>query len=100
MGLNNVERVLRLKEVNQAVFAALLRKPELFTRTQAQLAALHHPKCDQRFAGRYLGTLARSTAGVKELKKIAANPAANPVVRSAAKRAIAAKGRRAGARRR
>ena len=99
VGLRNVERVLRLREVNQAVFAALLKKPELFTRTQAQLAALHHPKCDQRFAGRYLNTLTRSRAGLRELGKIANDPSANPVVRAAAKRAVAAKANPAGARR-
>ncbi len=99
VGLANIERVLRLKEVNQAVFAALLRKRELFTRPRAQLAALHHPKCDQRFASRYLGTLTRSPAGLRELSKIAADPSANPMVRRAARRAVAATGRPAGSRR-
>ena len=84
----NVERVLRLREVNKSVLTALLRKPELFTRTQAIVTALSHPKCDQQFAGRQIPTLARSRSGVQELRKIAANPSANPVVRAAAKRAV------------
>ena len=33
VGLMNVERVLRLREVNNAVLMALLKKPELFTRS-------------------------------------------------------------------
>lgn len=89
VGLMNVERVLRLREVNKSVFAALLRKPELFTRTQALISALNHPKCDQQFAGRHIPTLARSKSGLQELQKIANNPSANPVVRAAAKRAAA-----------
>ncbi len=87
VGLMNVERVLRLREVNKNVFTALLRKPELFTRPQAILAALNHPKCDQNFAGRHIPSLGRSRSGLNELKKISNNPSANPVVRAAAKRA-------------
>ncbi len=96
VGLMNVERVLRLREVNQAVLAALLKKPELFTRSGPLVAALHHPKCTQNFASRYLSTMARSRQGKQELNKIANDPSANPVVRSAAKRLVAggARGRR------
>ncbi len=95
VGLMNVERVLRLREVNQAVLVALLKKPELFTRSGPLVAALHHPKCTQNFASRYLSTMARSRNGQQELKKIANDPSANPVVRSAAKRlAAGARGRR------
>ena len=85
----NVERVLRLREVNSAVLGALLKKPELFTRSAPLVAALNHPKCTQNFASRYLPTMARSRQGMQELKKIANNPSANPVVRSAAKRMAA-----------
>lgn len=91
VGLMNVERVLRLREVNVAVLAALLKKPELFTRSAPLIAALNHPKCTQSFASRYLTTMARSRQGMQELKKIANNPSANPVVRSAAKRITARK---------
>jgi len=89
VGLMNVERVLKMREVNKAVFTALLRKPELFTRTQALIAALNHPKCDQHFASRHVPSLARTRAGQQELQKIVNNPSANPVVRAAAKRALA-----------
>ncbi len=96
VGLMNVERVLRLREVNAAVLNALLKKPELFTRTGPLVAALHHPKCTQNFAGRHLSTMGRSRQGKQELAKIANDPSANPVVRSAAKRLAAggARGRR------
>ncbi len=96
VGLMNVERVLRLREVNSAVLNALLKKPELFTRTGPLVAALHHPKCTQNFAGRHLSTMGRSRQGQQELAKIANDPSANPVVRSAAKRIAAgsARGRR------
>jgi hypothetical protein len=87
VGLMNVERVLRLREVNKNVFTALLRKPELFTRPQAIVAALNHPKCDQNFAGRHIPSLGRTRSGINELQKIANNPSANPMVRAAAKRA-------------
>ncbi|MEM7586120.1 MAG: hypothetical protein AAF560_22205 [Acidobacteriota bacterium] len=86
VGLMNVERVLRLREVNSTVLNALLKKPELFTRSAPLVAALNHPKCTQNFASRYLPTMSRSRQGMQELQKIANNPSANPVVRSAAKR--------------
>ena len=89
VGLMNVERVLRLREVNSAVLMALLKKPELFTRSAPLVAALNHPKCTQNFASRYLATMARSRQGLQELQKIAKNPSANPAVRSAAKRMTA-----------
>ncbi|MCP3962008.1 MAG: hypothetical protein GY719_29550 [bacterium] len=97
VGLMNIERVLRLREVNAAVFGALLKKPELFTRSAPLIAALNHPKCTQNFANRYISTMARSRQGLQELQKLANNPSANPVVRSAAKRMTAARTR--GARR-
>jgi hypothetical protein len=89
VGLMNIERVLRLREVNSSVMLAILRKPELFTRTQALFAALNHPKCTQEFATRYVPNLARTRQGATSLQKIVNNPSANPVVRSAAKRSIA-----------
>ncbi len=89
VGLMNVERVLRLREVNKSVLTALLRKPELFTRSQTIVTALNHPKCDHQFSGRHIPALARSRSGLQELQKIANNPSANPIVRSAAKRAAA-----------
>lgn len=95
VGLMNIERVLRLREVNSAVMKAILRKPELFTRSQALIAALNHPKCTQDFAGRHIPNLGRSRQGVNALQKVVNNPSANPVVRSAAKRALAGSGRRA-----
>ncbi len=95
VGLMNVERVLRLREVNSTVLNALLKKPELFTRSAPLVAALNHPKCTQRFASRYLPTMARSRQGLAELTKIANNPSANPAVRSAAKRMTAGQARRA-----
>lgn len=97
VGLMHIERVLSLREVNVAVMNALLRKPELFTRGQAVLAALNHPKCSQEFATRHIPTLARSRQGVTALTKVVNNPSANPAVRSAAKRAMAGRAR-AGAR--
>jgi hypothetical protein len=89
IGLMHVERVLRLREVNGTVLQALLRKPELFTRSQALIAALNHPKCTQEFATKYISTLARSRQGREALDLIAQNTSANPVVRAAAKRAMA-----------
>ncbi len=86
VGLMNVERVLRLREVNSSVLNALLKKPELFTRSAPLVAALNHPKCTQNFASRYLPTMSRSRQGLQELQKIGNNPSANPVIRSAAKR--------------
>ncbi len=88
VGLLNIERVLRLREVNASVMSAVLRKPELFTRTQAIAAALNHPKCSQEFSTRYLPNMARSRQGITALQKIVNNPSANPVVRAAAKRAV------------
>lgn len=88
VGLMNIERVLRLREVNSSVMAAVLRKPELFTRSQAIAAALNHPKCSQEFSTRYVPNMARSRQGITALQKIVNNPSANPVVRAAAKRAI------------
>ena len=93
VGLMHIERVLSLREVNVAVMNALLRKPELFTRGQAVLAALNHPKCTQEFATRHIPTLARSRQGVTALGKLVNNPSANPAVRSAAKRAISGRAR-------
>ena len=88
VGLMNIERVLRLREVNSAVMQAILRKPELFTRSQALIAALNHPKCTQDFANRHIPHLGRSRQGAVALQKVVNNPSANPVVRSAAKRAL------------
>ncbi len=88
VGLMNIERVLRLREVNSAVMQAILRKPELFTRSQALIAALNHPKCTQDFANRHLPHLGRSRQGSVALQKVVNNPSANPVVRAAAKRAL------------
>ncbi len=93
VGLMNIERVLRLREVNSAVLTALLRKPELFTRSQAIVAALNHPKCPQQFAGRYVPMLGRSRMGVQALEKVVANPSANPVVRSTAKNFLGVRGK-------
>ena len=98
VGLMHIERVLSLREVNGAVMNALLRKPELFTRSQAVLAALNHPKCSQEFATRHIPTLARSRQGVTALQKLSNNPSANPAVRATAKRALSGRAR-AGARR-
>lgn len=97
IGLMHVERVLRLREVNAAVLQALLRKPELFTRSQALIAALNHPKCTQEFATKYISTLVRSRQGREALDGIAQNSSANPVVRAAAKRAMAGAAKLAGA---
>ena len=94
VGLMNIERVLRLREVNSTVMKAILRKPELFTRSQALIAALNHPKCTQDFANRHIPTLGRSRQGVNALQKVVNNPSANPVVRSAAKRALAGSNKR------
>ncbi|MEM6796787.1 MAG: hypothetical protein AAF725_22635, partial [Acidobacteriota bacterium] len=87
IGLMHVERVLRLREINSNVLLAILRKPELFTRQQAILAALNHPKCTQEFANKYIPSMTRSRQGRQALEKIAQNPSASPVVRSTAKRA-------------
>ncbi len=86
--LSNVERMLRLPEINGAVMATLLRKPELFTRSGALLAALNNPKCDVTFATRHLTSMARSRGGLQALEKLARNPSANPAVRSAAQRLV------------
>ena len=97
IGLMHVERVLRLREINSTVLLTILRKPELFTRQQAILAALNHPKCTQEFANKYISNMTRSRQGRQALEKIAQNPSASPVVRSTAKRAIdnaARRGRR------
>lgn len=96
IGLMHVERVLRLREVNGTVLQALLRKPELFTRSQALIAALNHPKCTQEFATKYISSLVRSRQGREALDGIAQNSSANPVVRAAAKRAMAGAAKLAG----
>ncbi|MEO1084708.1 MAG: hypothetical protein AAFY88_10750, partial [Acidobacteriota bacterium] len=88
IGLMHVERVLRLREINSSVLLAILRKPELFTRQQAILAALNHPKCTQEFANKYTPSMTRSRQGRQALEKISQNPSASPVVRSTAKRAL------------
>lgn len=89
IGLMHVERVLRLREINGTVLNTILRKHELFTRQQALVAALNHPKCTQEFATRYVPRMVRSRHGRQALDKIATNPSASPVVRSTAKRAMA-----------
>ncbi len=86
--LSTVERVLRSPEVNGVVMASLLRKPELFTRSGALLAALNNPKCDLMFANRHLPNLGRSRAGLQSLEKLSKNPSANAAVRSAAQRFV------------
>ena len=86
--LANVERVMKMPEVNSTVMASLLRKPELFTRSGPLLAALNNPKCDQRFAGRYLPNFSRSRGGQQALQRISRNSSANPAVRTAAKRLL------------
>jgi hypothetical protein len=93
IGLENVEPVLRLREVNGAVFHSLLKKNELFTRSQTLLTALNHPKCDQNFASRYVSGMARSTQGKKALEALARNSSANPAVRGLAQRALQGQGR-------
>ncbi len=86
--LANVERVMKMPEVNSTVMASLLRKPELFTRSGPLLAALNNPKCDQRFASRYMPNFSRSKGGQQALQRIARNSSANPAVRSAAQRLL------------
>lgn len=97
IGLMHVERVLRLREINTTVLHAILRRHELFTRQQALISALNHPKCTQEFAARYIPGLARTRQGRQALDKIATNPSASPVVRSNAKRTMATVSRRRGA---
>lgn len=92
IGLGNVERVLRLREVNGVVMQSLLQKPELFTRVQPLVTALMHPKCTLQFANRYVAGMARSHAGRAALEKLMRNPSSNPQVRSLAKRAIEERG--------
>jgi hypothetical protein len=92
VGLENVEPVLRLREVNGTVFHSLLKKNELFTRSQTLLTALNHPKCDQTFAGRYVAGMARSPQGKKALEALARNPSANPAVRGLAQRSLHGQG--------
>ncbi|MEM8964704.1 MAG: hypothetical protein AAGD38_24680, partial [Acidobacteriota bacterium] len=98
IGLGNIERVLRLKETNGTVFLQLLRKPELFTRSQAVFMALNHPKCDQQFASRYITSMSKSRGGRQALEKVARNSSANPAIRGMAKRALSS-GAKVGARR-
>lgn len=88
IGLMHVERVLRLREINSTVLLTILRKPELFTRQQAILSALNHPKCTQEFANKYMSSMTRSRQGRQALEKIAQNHSASPVVRSTAKRGL------------
>ena len=94
IGLSNVERVLRLREISGVVMQALMKRPELFTRSETLLTALGHPKCDQRFAAHHIPGLARSTRGRKALESLARNPSAHPAVRALARQA--ATGRRRG----
>ncbi|MCG8456689.1 MAG: hypothetical protein MI919_10450 [Holophagales bacterium] len=94
IGLMHVERVLRLREINGVVLTTILRKPELFTRQQAVLSALNHPKCSQEFANKYVPNMVRSRQGRQALEKIAQNPSASPVVRSTAKRSLQSMARR------
>ncbi|MCP4658605.1 MAG: hypothetical protein GY856_24610 [bacterium] len=88
IGLANIDRVLKLAEVNGVVMASLLRKPELFTRSQAIISALNNPKSDLLFATRHIPSLMRSQGGLRELEKIARNPSANPAIRASVKNAI------------
>ncbi|MEM1207058.1 MAG: hypothetical protein AAGN66_27740 [Acidobacteriota bacterium] len=88
IGLMHVERVLRMREINSSVLQAILRKPELFTRHQALVAALNHPKCTQEFATKYIPGMTRTRQGRATLEKITQNPSASPVVRATSKRAL------------
>jgi len=88
VSLANVERVLRVREINGAVMSAILRRPEFFARSQPLVAALNHPKCDQGFAAKHVPSMARSRGGLAELEKITRNSSANPAVRSLAQRAL------------
>ncbi len=92
IGLSNVERVLRLREISGVVMQALMKRPELFTRSETLLTALGHPKCEQRFAAHHIPGLARSARGKKTLESLARNPSAHPAVRALARQA--AMGRR------
>ena len=48
-----LERVLTYRNVNRAVWADLLRRPEVLTRHTTLVNVLHHPKCDVGFAQKY-----------------------------------------------
>lgn len=92
--LANVERVLRLPEINGVVMSQLMKKPELFTRSGPLIAALNNPKCDLSFANRYLTTMSLTRASFGALERLSRNPSANPAVRSLAARLVASRKKR------
>lgn len=55
---DNLERFLRLVEVNRQLLEECLRRVDLSSRRELIIEVLSHPKCPQIFAGRHLPRLA------------------------------------------
>lgn len=55
---DNLERFLRLNEVNRQLLEEALRRVDLSSRRELIIEVLSHPKCPQIFAGRHLPRLA------------------------------------------
>jgi hypothetical protein len=55
---DNLERFLRLIEVNRQLLEEALRRVDLSSRRELTIEVLSHPKCPQIFAGRHLPRLA------------------------------------------
>lgn len=84
--LGNIERVLRMPEVNGELMREILSRPEFFARRSAVALALVHPKCTVEFARIHIAQLRSSTVdGVRILRALAGNQGANPSVRALAR---------------
>jgi len=73
------ERVILYRNINRALLAELLRRPEASAKRPILLLALHHPKCDPGFAARNMNRLSR-----QELEAIVRDAGASSEVRQRA----------------
>jgi class 3 adenylate cyclase len=89
LSLGNVERVLRMPEVNGDLMREILGRAEFFARRSAVLLALVHPKCTVEFARAHIAQLRSGMGGgVKILRALAGNSGANPSVRALARKIL------------
>lgn len=87
IGLQQIERVLRVPEINQELLLALLGKRELFANPNALFAALSHPKCSSDFARQNLPRLTRTPAGQGRLSALIDSTTANSQIKALARAA-------------
>jgi hypothetical protein len=88
IGLNNLEQVLRVPELNGLLLREILQRVEYFTKPSVIGLALQHPKCSIEFARANIPPLLRSAEGRRLLSHLRMTAAANPAVRKMAELAV------------